>query len=352
MVNEVGKKVLLSGKLSGTRSLDNTLKSISNPDEIEQFLIEFLDIKLDFEINNSITYINDNADFETYSSFIEKSQYISIHPTPNFSRLYVTTDNKKTYIIRLNKVSSGLIANLITKDDSIKFALNSFAFIKWCNSQKIDMRNIFDIPTYIKLLTNNIDPFKTINQYVKEYSNYELTEDDNETNSIIIGNFIYEFGKYLNTYIEKFNLQSVNRLINENSYYEGSTFDNIGNCSIVAYYKNIKSVVSTIVSEKIKEFENKEYVLSPLYRIALKYDKKIPELLEELYYEDLSIIVLNELYNNNIHATLQEDNSFRIECKYKNFNNVINVLTAILNNVFYTLLEQSVVIGMECEIKE
>jgi hypothetical protein len=352
MVNDVNKKVLLSGKLNGTRSLENTLKSISNPDEIEQFLIEFLDIKLDFDLSNSITYINDNSEFETHIGFIEKSQFISFHPTPNFTRLYVTTDNKKTYIIRLNKVSSGLIADLVAKDDSIKFALNSFSFIKWCNSQKIDMRNIFDIPTYIKLLTNNIDPFKTINEYIKQYSNYELSEDDNETNSIIIGNFIYEFGKYLNTYIEKFNLQSVNKLINENSSYEGSTFDNVGNCSIIVKYKNIMSVVSTIASEKIKDFENKEYVLSPLFRIALKYDKKVSELLEELYYEDLSIIVLNELYNNNIPVELLEDNSFKIECKYKNFNNVVNVLTAILNNVFYTLLDQSVVIGMECEIKE
>jgi hypothetical protein len=349
---DVNKKAFLSGKLNGTKTLDNTLNSITNPDEIEQFFIKFYNLKLDFDINNDITYINDDQDLESHILFIEKSNFISIHPTPNFTRLYITTDNKKTYIIRLNKVSSSLIAELIAKEESTKFALNSFAFIKWCNAQKIDMRNIYDIPTYIKLLTNNIDPFMAVSQYVKQYTNYELSEEDNETNSIIIGNFIYEFGKFLHTYIDKFGLYSVNKLINENAYFEGNKFDNVGNCSIIVRYKNIQNVVSSIISEKINTYENKAYVLSPLERIALKYDKKVNELLEELYYEDISIIVLNELYNNNIPVELQEDNSFKIECKYKNFNNVVNVLTAILNNVFYTLLDQSVVIGMECEIKE
>lgn len=226
MSNDLNKKVLLSGKLTGTRSLKSDLEGIKEPDEIEKFLIEFINLKLSFNLNNEIKVINDDNSFIKCLPVIESSKYISIHTTPSFAKLYITTDVSETYIVKLSNVNTTLIASFIAKEYPIKFALNSFSFIKWCSSKQIDIRSIYDIPTCIKILTNNVDPFKTIESYVEEYSTYKL-DDDNELNPIIIGNFIYSFGKFLNNYIDKFNLGTVCKLVNENSYFEGESFDNV-----------------------------------------------------------------------------------------------------------------------------
>lgn len=224
---DVNKKAFVSGRLNGTRTFKSDLESIREPDEIEQFFISFVNLKLDFNTDNEIKLINDDQSFLECLSIIESSKYISIHETPSFSKLYITTDIKKTYILRLNQINESLIASFIAKEHPIKFALNSFSFIKWCSSKQIDIRNIYDIPTCIKILTNNVDPFKSIESYIEDYSNLKLNDNEDEINAIIISNFIYEFGKFLNSYIEKFNLGMVCKLINENSYFEGETFDNV-----------------------------------------------------------------------------------------------------------------------------
>lgn len=346
------KVAFSSGKLSGTRSLLSVLESLEEPDDIEKFLLNFLNLKFDFDISNEISYINDDQDFLEIIPLVESSEFISIYTTDNFSRLYITTDNKKTYIIRLNKVSTALIASFIAKDSPIKFSINSFLFIKWCNSKLIDTRNIYDIPTYIKLLTNDVDPFKKIGEYVKQYTNYELDAEDNEKNSIIIGNFIYEFGRYLLKYVTSFNQLTVCKLINENSYYEANPFENPGNCTISISYMNLDSAISSVVKDKIHDFDDKAYVVSPLNRIAPKFGSDKVLLLEDLYKEDVSITILNEFYNNNIPVRLDNSGNYIIMCKYKNFNSVVTLVNAILNDVFYTLFEHNSEICMNCIIKE
>ena len=255
-------------------------------------------------------------------------------------------------LMRLNKLSSNNIAKFISMEQPIKFSLSSFNFIKWCVSKKIDMRNIYDIPTYIKILTNEVDPFKTINEYIKEYSDYLLKDEDNETNGIIIGNFIYEFGKFLRDNTIKFEIDTVCKLINENSYYEAVLTNEKDNCIIKFSYTNLKQAIDGIIKEKEKEFADKEYIISPLGRIAIKFGHKTNELIEELYYEDISITILNELYNNNIHVKFTEDEVYEVKCKYKNLNNVFSLIIAILNDIFYTTFKQTFEADIHCEVKE
>ena len=45
-------------------------------------------------------------------------------------------------------------------------------------------------------------------------------------------NFIYQFGKYLADFVNKFNLSSVCKLINENSYFEANKSNEDGLCKI------------------------------------------------------------------------------------------------------------------------
>ncbi|MBQ9314424.1 MAG: hypothetical protein IJ220_05445 [Clostridia bacterium] len=351
MSEDLSKIALMSGKLSGTKTLDFVLENLEEPDEVESFLKSFIKLKIDFDVSNEPVYINDDQDFLEHLNEIENSEYISIYANENFSRLYITVDVKKTYIIRINKVNSNIIAKFISKEKPIKFSLNSFNFIKWCVTQKIDMRNIYDIPTYIKILTNEVDPFKTIENYIEQYTHYKLSDDDNETNSIIIGNFIYEFGKFLNENAKRFGIDSVCKLINENSYYEAIMNKDSDSCTIKFAYSNLKQAIDTIVDEKEKEYKEKAYIISPLGRIAIKYGHNVKDIIEELYAEDISITILNELYNNNIHVTLDAEDNYVVNCKYKNISNVFSLITAILDDIFYTMFKQTFEATIKCEVK-
>lgn len=352
MEKDFNKIALMSGRLTGTKTLESILDEKENLDSIERFLKDFINLKIDFDINNEALYINDDQDFLENLGAIESSEYISIYPNNTFTRLYITTDKKKTYIIRMNKVSSAIIAKFISGEKPIKFSLNSFNFIKWCVSQNIDMRNIYDIPTYIKILTNEVNPFKTIDDYVSEYTKYSLREDDNEGNSIIIGNFIYEFGKFLCGYAKRFEMDTICKLINENSYYEAIMTYVSDNCTIKFFYPTLKQAISGILQEKELEFKDKAYIVSPLGRIAIKFGHNVQELIEELYFEDISITILNELYNNNIHVSLNDDNVYIVTCKYKNINNVFSLITAVLNDIFYTMFKEPFEADIRCYVKE
>ena len=161
MSNDINKIALMSGKLNGTKTFLSVLERKENLDDKEMFLKQFANLRLKFDINNEVIYINDDQDFNEHISNIENSEYASIYTNNSFNRLYLTVDNKKTYIIRMNKVSNSNISKFISKDKPVKFSLNSFNFIKWCVSRKIEMKNIYDIPIYIKILTNEVDPLNT-----------------------------------------------------------------------------------------------------------------------------------------------------------------------------------------------
>lgn len=341
------KTAFLSGKLNGTKTLENELNEIKKPDVYEKFLIEYTNLKFNLKTDNEVIYINDEQDFLEKVSEIEKSEYASISINNNFNRIYITTDERKTYAVRINKIDSALISNLISKEKPKKFLLNSFSFVKWCNEKKVDIRNIYDIPTYIKILTNRVNLEKTMEEYIKDYTNKELIEDDNELNNITIGNFIYDFGKYLDKYINQFELINMCKLINENAYYEGMNIKSEGECEIIFSYYELNEVINEIVENTISDFSEKAYVLSPLGRIALKFSRKENEVMREIYLEDLETLILNELYNNNIHVKLLQDNLYKVNCKFKNFNNVISIITAILTDVFDRMFGEKIKMRVE-----
>ena len=349
---EENKMAFLSGKLSGTKTIENELKLIENPDDYEKFLQEYVNLKFDISTDNEVIYLNDNQDFEEKIEEIEKSEYVSLCVNSGFTRIYMTTDEKKTYVLRINKVNPVLISNLISKEKPIKFSLNSFPFFKWCNEKKIDIRNIYDIPTYIKILTNTIDVGKDFSYYIDKYTNQKLVEDDNELNNVIIGNFIYEFGKYLESYIKKFDLINMCKIINENAYYESFDLDIEEKSFIKFSYFDLEHILRELIEKEKNDFKDKYYFLSPLGRIALKYGRGEDDLLNEIYNEDLETIILNELYTNNIHVKLLGDNLYLATCKFKNFGNVVSLITAILTDVFYRMFDEKSQIKLECILKE
>ena len=117
-------------------------------------------------------------------------------------------------------------------------------------------------------------------------------------------------------------------------------------------YLNLDAIMQELVLKAKSKFENKQYVLSPLGRIAIKFGRKEDELLTEIYNEDLETLVLNELYANNIRVKLVGDNLYYISCKFKNFGNIVSLVTAIFTDVFYKMFEEKVKIKLECILEE
>ena len=346
------KLAFLSGRLNGSRTLETELNSIQNPDIYERFLIEYVNLKFDIKTDNKIIYLNDEETLMENITFIEKSEYVSFCIDETFKKIYITTDDKNTFVIKLNRANTIRISDLISKEKPVKFLLNSFPFIKWCNKKKIEMKNVYDLQTYIKLLTNNVDLDKTLSDYIKQYTNCELVENDSELNNVIVGNFIYEFGRYLERYINDFELLSMCKLINENAYYEGLKNKIDGECEIIFSYHELKKIIDELIEFSIQKFEGRAYVLSPLERIAVKYGRDEREVMKEIYLEDLEMLILNELYNNNIHVQLLDDNLYRATCKFKKFKNVISLITAIMTDIFYRLFDEKVKIKLDCTLEE
>ena len=271
---ENNKTALISGKLAGTKTLESELSAIENPDIYEKFLKEYYSLKLDISKDNEVFYINDEQDFKEKIKELEKSEYMSLCVNNKFSRIYMTTDEKKTYVLRINKIDSMLISDLISGEKPIKFSLNSFPFFKWCNEKNIDIRNIYDIPTYIKILTNDIDVGNSFEYYIEKYTNQNLIEYDNELNNVIIGNFIYEFGKYLESYIEKFELTNLCKIINENSYYESLKYENEADSEIIFSYYELGKIIKEKLQKVKEEYKEKNYYHSPLRKNCFKIWKK------------------------------------------------------------------------------
>ena len=134
------KLAFLSGRLNGIRTLETELNSIENPDIYERFLIEYVNLKLDIETNNEVIYLDDEQKLIEKLPLIEKSEYVSFSVDDTFKKIYITTDEKMTFIIKLNKANTTRISDLISKEKPIKFLLNSFPFIKWCNKNHKQIR--------------------------------------------------------------------------------------------------------------------------------------------------------------------------------------------------------------------
>ena len=125
-------------------------------------------------------------------------------------------------------------------------------------------------------------------------------------------------------------------------------FDTEGNLIIA----NAPAVKLMMLNKNIKKFEERAYLISPLGRIAIKFGRKLENIIRELYNDDLQLMILNELYNNNIKVTLLEENLYQVTCKYKSFSSVMTMITASMKDIFYTMFQNMVDIKLECVIKE
>lgn len=356
------KSTLITGKLTGTRTLASELNQIEQPDEIEQFLKEFIQMKFDVSDANNMIEARTEKEAANAASELSLDDAVAVYTNKYFSWMYITTKDQTTYKIKISRSNLSAISSFLSSEKPVKYVLNGFPLLKWCHHKEIEPKNIYDIMVYIKLLTNDVDPFMTPQDYIQKYSNRDVflvneeseTEEDKYVEYAFIGNFIYQFGEYLAQYTSKLGLDSLSKMVNENSYYEGM-IEAKGDeqlCSIQFSYIDLNQFISENQEKYASQYDGKAYMKSPLGRIALKFGNKESELVEELIKDDLEIQILNELYSNNMKVLVLDENLYEVTCKYKSFSSVISLITAILKDTFYHLFDEKIEVKLECVVKE
>lgn len=340
----------MSGKLNGTRTLASELESIENPDEIEEFLKEFIHVTFDLPEENRVMVVKTKKEVSAVMHELKSRVAVSVFADNAFQKLYITTKEKVTYILEMEDENLHEISSFISSEKSMKYVLNGFALMKWCNSKSIEPKNVIDLLVSMKLLTGEVDPSVSVQDYLKKYCHQENISE--EKSMVMAGNFVLQFGEYLSRKLESFQLSAVGKIVNENFYYEGIPQPEEEDlCKIRFSYVELEEFFAENKIEFLKKYENKAYMKSPLGRIALKFGHNVAELAQELCKDDIEIKILNELFSNNIRVTVLAENYYEVACKYKNFSSVISLITAIMKDTFFTLFERKIDVKMECLVK-
>ncbi len=345
------KKPFTSGKLHGTKTFKSTLEEKNDLDNIEKFLLEFETFKIPELHMNYDNIKNIDSDEEFNELFINESK-IGLLFSEDYSEIFISSESKH-YIITTQNISHESLYNIFSNEKIVKYVLNAYTFLKWLGDKEIILKNVFDIPTYIKLLTNQVDPSNDINYYLEKFSNIKPTNEI-EKNSIIISAFILQLGEYLNYYASKFEINTIANLLNQNAYYEVNRLGKkpVGNCVIEVKVSNFEGAINRLSNEILEKFKSKLYFISPLNRIIPKYKTDNEILIKESLIDDFSNTILNELYNDNIPVRYDLDYGiYKIYCKQKNITNIINVLQSTFYEVFYTIFDEVPELNLNCIIK-
>ena len=334
------KSFLLLGKLNGTRTFKTQLLEKPDLDDVEKFLLEFETYKVQLEnLDFDIIHIDSDDEFKDLF-LLEKS--LGVFFTTDYTELYVASKTKH-YIITTQNVSHESLSIIFSDENITKYVLNSYTFLKWLGDKEITPKNVFDIPTYIKLLTNLVDAFKSEKFYLNRFSNYSYSKDTNK-NSIILSSFILLFGEYLDYYASKFEINTIANLLNQNAFYEVNILSKkpVGSCIIEVKVSNFELAVNKLSAKILEEYKGKLYTISPLNRIIPCYTQEdTTDLVKESLIEDFSNTILNELYNDNIPVSYDLDYGvYKIVCKQKNVTNIINVLQSTFYEVFNTIFDE------------
>lgn len=353
---ESKKKMFISGKLSGTRTFKSDLMAIKEPDNIEKFLLDFCDFKLskDVLITNKITTITTDEQLDKMIEDLKSIEAVGLYVNETEEKIFVSANKDDNYIIEFDDEMRRILQLFFAKPDTNKYIINSYSSLAWFNKNEIEIRSIFDIPTYLKILTNKADPYKKVSDYLKEYTDYTNTIEDDTEKCIKIASFCLYFGQYLGKQCLDFNLSETAKIINENTDFEITKFNKLnenGGTKIELEFNNNDETFEARVETDLKSFKDKAYGITPLNRIVPKYSKDIKEMLKSAYLEDLTLQTLNNLYINNIPAIFDfEKNRYVIRCKAKNLSSIISVVQAVFSEAYSKLFGKMPRFTIECHV--
>ena len=253
--------------MTGKRTLATELQKIAKPDEIEQFLKSLVDLRFEMNTASQVTKLETKEDLFGTFCVLETEEALGMYYDTSFQNFYLTTKGGSTYEIALSKENRHYLTSLLSSEKTVKYVFQSFSFMKWCHVQGIEPKNVCDILMYLKLLTNQVDLSKDLAEYVQKYaSNGEEAKLALETApESVLGDFICQFGDFLASITAKLGLESVCKMIHENSYYESELpKEEDSLCQIRFSYVNLGRFLEDYQKDLIQKHSSKAYLKSPL----------------------------------------------------------------------------------------
>jgi len=187
-----------------------------NLDKIKEIVLEGKDLNVEVDVSHEhIILINNSQEFLKYQHNIMDNRCISFFWPCNEngvigSRISVTTEKEKTFIIDLDKIDINLMNLLLKTQRPIKIFYNAKPVIIWCLKNNLKISHIFDISTALNILSDGITVDNSLESILKRFANHEINpEDISFQDFIFIGKFVFIFRKKLVDFMQEFNLIKV-----------------------------------------------------------------------------------------------------------------------------------------------
>ena len=197
--------------------IGNHLNDIEkSSDNINRIILEESNLKVEVDTSNEhIVLINNSEDYLKYQHNIMDNRCISFFwPTEDSalqgSRVSISTEKDKTFIIDLNKIDTSLLGVLMNTQRPIKVLFNAKPVIIWCAKNGLALNHIFDIKTAVSILTDGKYTDNSTKSLVNRYSDRNLEVDNIDFQDFVfIGKFIVILRKKLVDYFQILNLLDV-----------------------------------------------------------------------------------------------------------------------------------------------
>jgi len=184
-----------------------------NLDRIKEMVTEGKHINVEVDVSHEhIILINNSQEFLKYQHSIMDNRCISFFwPCDENgvvgSRISITTEKEKTFIIDLDKIDINLMNVLLKTQRPIKVFFNAKPIIIWCLKNNLKINHIFDISTALSILSDGLNVDNSLKSIIKLFANQDINpEDISFQDFIFIGKFVFIFRKKLVECMQEFNL--------------------------------------------------------------------------------------------------------------------------------------------------
>ncbi|MGE5329479.1 MAG: DNA polymerase, partial [Deltaproteobacteria bacterium] len=325
-------------------------------------------LSVDIDVSHEhIILINNSQDFLKYQHNIMDNRCISFFwPCDQNgvigSRISITTEKEKTFVIDLDKIDIGLMNALLKNPRPIKVFYDAKPIIIWCIKNNLKISHIFDITTALNILSDGLTIDNSLKSIIKRFANQDINSEDISFQDFVsIGKFIFLLRKKLVDCIQELNLIKIlnfeQNLLYAIAQSESDGMPYNGNCS-KPMSKNVWELVESkygITSKKELAgagilFLNKAYLtdkknllevyeyasLESAERTIKNFDSKFVR--EERIYSSLNYGpsggIMTKDYSfdgEGLYPFISPDkDSCLVEGKYKNLE--VRVVAKLLNN--------------------
>lgn len=196
--------------------IDRSVSGITNIEKIKEIVLEGKHINIDVDVSREhIILINNSQEFLKYQHTIMDNRCISFfwpcdEKGLTGSRISISTEKEKTFVIDLDKIDITLLSVLIKMQRPVKIFYSAKPVLVWCLKNNLKMNQIFDISTAMNILSDGQTVDNSLKALIKRFAGKDIGEENIDFQDfVLIGKFIFLFRKRLVECIQELNLMKV-----------------------------------------------------------------------------------------------------------------------------------------------